>query len=215
MRDNNSGRRDFKGRGGFAGGRNSDRPQMHQAICSDCGNACEVPFKPSGSKPVFCKNCFASNRPDDSRGGGRHDFGSRDGRPSFGEKRMYQAVCDQCNKACEVPFRPTGEKPVFCDACFGKGDASHGASRNIGGGNKQFQVQFDEINAKLDKILKKLAHTVTRDGINRDTIKNEDDLDLVASNEIEAEPLLEKKVEKNTSKKKTTKKSGKKIAAKK
>ena len=33
--------------------RDSARPVMHQAICSECDKECEVPFKPSGDKPVF------------------------------------------------------------------------------------------------------------------------------------------------------------------
>ena len=45
------------------GGRDFDRPQMmHKAICSDCGKECEVPFKPNGSKPVFCRDCFQNKR---------------------------------------------------------------------------------------------------------------------------------------------------------
>ncbi|MEK9132813.1 MAG: CxxC-x17-CxxC domain-containing protein [Patescibacteria group bacterium] len=31
---------------------------MHSAICSECDQECEVPFKPVGGKPVFCKRCF-------------------------------------------------------------------------------------------------------------------------------------------------------------
>ncbi len=41
----------------FRGG-DEDRPEMHDAICAECGNACQVPFKPNGRKPVLCKNCF-------------------------------------------------------------------------------------------------------------------------------------------------------------
>jgi CxxC-x17-CxxC domain-containing protein len=59
MRDFKRGGRDFKRR-------DFDRPQvaqaMHQAICSNCGKTCEVPFKPNGSKPVFCRECFQANR---------------------------------------------------------------------------------------------------------------------------------------------------------
>ncbi len=220
-----SGGRDFKPRGGFGGGRGGDRerPQMHQAVCSDCGNDCEVPFKPNGSKPVFCTNCFSNNRPDDFRGdrrdrddrGGRRDFGGRDSRPSFGEKRMHKAICDQCNKECEVPFKPTGDKPIFCDACFGKDDSPRNSS--IGGSNKNFQVQFDEINAKLDKILKKLAHTVTRDGVKN----GEEDVDLIADEpvtpvtkveKIETQKKPAKKIA--TSKTTTTEKAVKKTATK-
>ena len=31
---------------------------MYKVVCADCGNACEVPFKPSADRPVYCKNCF-------------------------------------------------------------------------------------------------------------------------------------------------------------
>jgi len=34
------------------------------------------------------------------------------------ERVMYQAVCAQCQNTCEVPFRPTGDRPVYCKECF-------------------------------------------------------------------------------------------------
>lgn len=34
------------------------RPQLHDATCAECGNECQVPFKPNGKKPVLCGNCF-------------------------------------------------------------------------------------------------------------------------------------------------------------
>lgn len=33
--------------------------EMHKAVCSDCKQECEVPFKPTEGKPVFCRECFA------------------------------------------------------------------------------------------------------------------------------------------------------------
>ncbi|HLD42565.1 MAG TPA: CxxC-x17-CxxC domain-containing protein [Candidatus Nanoarchaeia archaeon] len=36
---------------------------MHKATCSECGNECEVPFKPTQGKPVYCRTCFAKRRP--------------------------------------------------------------------------------------------------------------------------------------------------------
>lgn len=64
------GRRSFGGGGGrsFGGsrggfGRQSFGPrEMHKAVCSDCKQECEVPFKPTEGKPVYCKNCFANHR---------------------------------------------------------------------------------------------------------------------------------------------------------
>ncbi len=65
-----------------------------------------------------------------SRGGKSFGGGDRGGRPSFGgrdggrrEERStesFKAVCDSCHKSCEVPFRPTTGKPVYCNDCFAK-----------------------------------------------------------------------------------------------
>jgi CxxC-x17-CxxC domain-containing protein len=35
----------------------------HDAVCSDCGQACTVPFKPVEGKPVYCRQCYAKHRP--------------------------------------------------------------------------------------------------------------------------------------------------------
>ena len=129
-------------RQGF-GGRGPNRPSMHKAVCSKCGNECELPFKPSGDKPVFCSKCFQNNKSSDSGRPQRRD--SR--RPSFGDKRMYEAVCDKCGNKCSVPFQPSGGKPVYCSKCFqGKDDRG---SRST----EQYKEQFESLNAKLDKIL--------------------------------------------------------------
>ena len=49
--------------GGGGGGRSFGGPrEMHKATCSECGNECEVPFKPTEGRPVFCKNCFQSKK---------------------------------------------------------------------------------------------------------------------------------------------------------
>ena len=52
-----------------------------------------------------------------SFGGGR---GGRPGNRDFRESQMFSATCADCQKTCEVPFRPTGEKPVYCSYCFTK-----------------------------------------------------------------------------------------------
>lgn len=33
---------------------------------------------------------------------------------------VFKTICNVCNKPCEVPFKPNGKKPVFCDTCFSK-----------------------------------------------------------------------------------------------
>lgn len=105
----------------------------------------------------------------DNKQGSRSSFGGGSfGRRSFrdgGRKRnMHQAVCSQCGKDCEVPFEPTGNKPVYCSNCFEK----HGG----GGDSRRFHdrgprrqnfdndnSQLESINRKLDKILDMLSET--------------------------------------------------------
>ena len=45
-----------EGRGGFG------EREMHKAVCADCGKECEVPFKPSGDRPVYCRDCYRKHK---------------------------------------------------------------------------------------------------------------------------------------------------------
>ena len=36
--------------------------ELHKTTCSDCGQETEVPFKPSGDRPVYCRDCFAKRK---------------------------------------------------------------------------------------------------------------------------------------------------------
>lgn len=126
--------------------------RMHQAVCSECKKRCEVPFKPTGDKPVYCSQCFSNQG--GARLSDRHegrDRGRDRERPRFQDKRMFDAVCDKCKKRFELPFRPTGDKPVYCNECFDRGGNSL---------NKNNKEQFDILNAKLDKIIKSLIPDV-------------------------------------------------------
>jgi CxxC-x17-CxxC domain-containing protein len=45
---------------------NSDRPKEYfKATCSDCGKECEVPFKPTQGRPVYCRDCFRKHKPEE------------------------------------------------------------------------------------------------------------------------------------------------------
>lgn len=54
--------RDFKNTKSFGKkGFGSDRPtEMHQATCNSCHKLCDVPFRPNGKKPIYCRDCFKS-----------------------------------------------------------------------------------------------------------------------------------------------------------
>jgi len=45
-------------------------------------------------------------------------FGER--RPPFGERKMYKITCADCGQEAEVPFKPDGQRPVYCKECFAK-----------------------------------------------------------------------------------------------
>jgi CxxC-x17-CxxC domain-containing protein len=42
--------------------------EMHAVVCADCGAGTQVPFLPVASRPVYCKDCYESHRPE--RGAG-------------------------------------------------------------------------------------------------------------------------------------------------
>ncbi len=92
-------------------------------------------FKKGGEKS-FGGRGSGFNRRDSSRGG----FG---GRRDRGPVIMHQAICDQCGKPCEVPFRPTSGKPVYCDSCFG----SKKETRDNRGRDRFSQRNYDRYNA--------------------------------------------------------------------
>ena len=41
------------------------------------------------------------------------------------QRILYQAVCADCFKSCEVPFKPGPDRPVYCKACFVIRKAGH------------------------------------------------------------------------------------------
>jgi len=96
-------------------------------------------------------------------GGDRFEDRSR-GRDSRGSNRrapeMHDVTCDKCGKECQVPFRPTGDKPVLCSDCFRKSDGSRTSFNSRGSDNSgQSGItsdQFKILNAKLDSIIKVL-----------------------------------------------------------
>ena len=148
---------------------------------------------------------------DSGRSGGRDS-----GRRSF-EKQMHEVTCDKCGKRCEVPFKPTEGKPVYCSDCFEKtGNSSKYGDRdskrfdrgsyNRSGGRdserfskrdsgsskpEQFTKEFEQLNRKLDTILKALEAAKP----------------VVAKIKEVAKPVKEpKKTEKKVEKKKIAKK---------
>ena len=214
------GDRDFK-----KGGRSEGSHEMHKATCSECGKACQVPFKPTGEKPVFCSWCFANK---DTSNKSRAERRSS-GRPDHGDREMFKAICDKCHKSCEVPFRPSGDKPVYCSDCFGYGGKSERNDRtrsersghDHGVNLDQHKEQIENINTKLDKILRILESSTSVESV---VLEEKDPVELVEEKTkkkvvaIKVEKKKTKKVAKSPAPKKKAvapKKVVKKVAAKK
>ena len=161
---------------------------------------------------------FRSNTTGGGRGfGNKPRFGrAPHGNRNLGPKEMFSAICAKCNKTCEVPFRPNGEKPVYCNACFGKnsGRDSGSTRTDFTSTSSRFssserssnpvamsQVdnvqlidlkrQVSDISGKVDKILELL-------------VSKKDSEIIIADSKVESTDLIEEKV-KTKSKSKTKK----------
>ena len=96
--------------------------------CSDCGidfvfSASEQEFfaeKGFASAPKRCSSCRAQRRAAGNGGGGGTygSSGGYEGGFSRGPREMHDATCARCGNETQVPFRPTGARPVYCSDCF-------------------------------------------------------------------------------------------------
>ena len=91
--------------------------------CVDCGT--EFPFtakeqefyaqKGFTSTPKRCKPCRnARKEQQGSTGAARPSYGERAPR----EREMHKVVCAGCGVETEVPFKPRGDRPVYCRPCY-------------------------------------------------------------------------------------------------
>nr|WP_092070752.1 zinc-ribbon domain containing protein [Dendrosporobacter quercicolus]NSL48364.1 zinc-ribbon domain containing protein [Dendrosporobacter quercicolus DSM 1736]SDM14517.1 CxxC-x17-CxxC domain-containing protein [Dendrosporobacter quercicolus] len=44
---------------GRSGSLGAVQREMFDAVCADCGIDTQVPFRPSGDRPVYCRQCFS------------------------------------------------------------------------------------------------------------------------------------------------------------
>lgn len=87
--------------------------EEHEVVCAECGAQTTVPFKPTGDRPVKCRDCFQKDRPPRREGGGGGGFRG-------GDREMHDATCTRCSATTQVPFKPTPGRPVFCRDCFNR-----------------------------------------------------------------------------------------------
>ena len=83
-------------------------------VCKDCGQnfvftASEQEFyaeKGFTNEPQRCKDCRMAKKQQGNRAGG--------------PRTMYNAICSNCGKPCQVPFEPRSDRPIYCSDCFRK-----------------------------------------------------------------------------------------------
>ncbi|HAZ28905.1 MAG TPA: zinc-binding protein [Candidatus Magasanikbacteria bacterium] len=81
--------------------------------CAQCNTKItQLPFQPSGDRPVYCTECLRQRRNDRPRGGG---FGGP--RPP---RQMFDVdvTCAECGThISQLPFQPKGDAPIYCFEC--------------------------------------------------------------------------------------------------
>ena len=122
------------GQGGF-GNRDRERAELFAATCTTCGKGCEVPFRPSGDRPVFCKDCFGDKRTPPG------DYGRKDLSERIFPKRDFAPTQSSS-------YAPGASKPTVSGA---GGDASVA----------ELKRQLEALHKKLDKAMEMIASMVS------------------------------------------------------
>lgn len=91
--------------------------QNKTLMCKDCGNPFDFTVRDQmfyaekgfENEPQRCRDCRSARK--SPRGGGAA--------PGTGSAReMFDAICAQCAESTTLPFRPRGDRPVYCRSCF-------------------------------------------------------------------------------------------------
>lgn len=152
----------------------------------------------------------------DHRSGDGRSFGKRNFRSNQERKplQMHDAICSSCGNECQLPFRPTDERPVYCRECFAKnggGDSNKSYGRDNHGQsffqkpaeNRQSfpsKELFESINYKLDKIITLLTSTADKlpEAIKEEAVITISDVTKEQPQIVEKKKRASKKVSKTT-----------------
>jgi CxxC-x17-CxxC domain-containing protein len=89
-------------------------------VCKDCGASFDFTVRDQmfyaekgfENEPQRCRDCRTARKSQRGAGGGAatSSYG--------GTREMFDAVCAQCGENTTVPFRPRGDRPVYCRSCY-------------------------------------------------------------------------------------------------
>lgn len=100
---------------------------LTQIMCAACGTG--FPFTAEDQQfyesmgyqpPKKCRPCRDAAKASRESGGITRNTVNRPPRP------MFDVTCDGCGANAQVPFEPSGSKPVYCRDCF-KQPSQHSA----------------------------------------------------------------------------------------
>lgn len=88
-------------------------------ICKDCGATFEFTVRDQmfyaekgfENEPQRCRDCRNARKTQRANGSASASNGG-------GAREMFDAVCAQCGTATTVPFKPRGDRPVYCRTCY-------------------------------------------------------------------------------------------------
>ena len=91
--------------------------QDKEIQCADCGtiftfSAEEQELFASKGYTNDPKRCLPCRQARKAQRYGNDGYGFRP------QRQMFPAVCAQCGKDCEVPFKPREGRPVYCSDCY-------------------------------------------------------------------------------------------------
>ena len=89
-----------RGRQGFDRGSR----EMHKSVCAGCGKECEVPFRPTGDRPVYCQECWVKRRPPITEDGRRREYPREDRqrRPSAAPENVNLQILGELKRIREA-----------------------------------------------------------------------------------------------------------------
>lgn len=118
---------------------------MHDAVCDNCEEKIQVPFKPDPGRPTFCRECLK----DFQRSRARSQK-EKEERPVYSKREeSFQNNKQQSQKIEDDKFQPTSfssqEKPMSLN------QISHIAPKKFTSQRKKLQINSDEIRNLINK----------------------------------------------------------------
>jgi len=94
--------------------------------CSDCGITFTFSAEEQGqfaskgytNNPKRCPSCRQKRKTRQYASNGNNI--SNDNYRNRPQREMFSAVCAECNKTTQVPFKSSEDRPVYCSNCYNK-----------------------------------------------------------------------------------------------